>query len=129
LNALLKSFLPDQRDTLPARLSYFLANAATGHPHDLRFAAVLWVTTRLFALWVNIVQNYWTRDRRFGYRRYDDECDNAMNISDWLPVKVTRLDQKTTPFHAATPKAHDVPNGETRERRLNLIRRAVLPAQ
>jgi TolB-like protein len=34
LNALLKSFPPDQRDTLPARLSYFLANAATGHPHE-----------------------------------------------------------------------------------------------
>jgi sn-1 stearoyl-lipid 9-desaturase len=56
---------------------------------DLRFAAVLWVATRLFALWVNMVQNYWTHDRRFGYRRYDDEGDNAMNISDWLPVTAT----------------------------------------
>jgi stearoyl-CoA desaturase (delta-9 desaturase) len=56
---------------------------------DLRFAAVLWVGTRLFALWVNMVQNYWTHDRRFGYRRYDDERDNAMNISDWLPVTAT----------------------------------------
>ena len=36
-----------------------------------------------------MVQNYWTHDRRFGYRRYDDEHDNAMNISDWLPVTAT----------------------------------------
>jgi stearoyl-CoA desaturase (delta-9 desaturase) len=56
---------------------------------DLRFAAALWVAMRLFALWVNMVQNYWTHDRRFGYRRYDDEHDNAMNISDWLPVTAT----------------------------------------
>jgi stearoyl-CoA desaturase (delta-9 desaturase) len=56
---------------------------------DLRFGAVLWVGTRLFALWVNMVQNYWTHDRRFGYRRYADEHDNAMNISDWLPVTAT----------------------------------------
>ena len=56
---------------------------------DVRFAAVLWVGTRVFALWVNMVQNYWTHDRRFGYRRYDDEGDNAMNISDWLPVTAT----------------------------------------
>jgi sn-1 stearoyl-lipid 9-desaturase len=56
---------------------------------DLRFAALLWVATRIFALWVNMVQNYWTHDRRFGYRRYDDERDNAMNIGDWLPVTAT----------------------------------------
>lgn len=55
---------------------------------DAVFAAVLWVGTRVFALWVNMVQNYWTHDRRFGYRRYDDE-DNAMNIADWLPVTAT----------------------------------------
>ena len=40
----------------------------------------------MFALWVNMIQNYWTHDRRFGYRRYDDARDNAMNIGDWLPV-------------------------------------------
>ena len=56
---------------------------------DLRFALVMWVVTRVFALWVNMVQNYWTHDRRFGYRRYHDEEDNAMNISDWLPVTAT----------------------------------------
>ncbi len=56
---------------------------------DLRFAVLLWVGTRIFALWVNMVQNYWTHDRRFGYRRYDDERDNAMNIGDWLPVTAT----------------------------------------
>ncbi len=56
---------------------------------DLTFCAVLWFGTRFFALWVNMVQNYWTHDRRFGYRRYDDEADNAMNIGDWLPVTAT----------------------------------------
>ena len=56
---------------------------------DLRFAAAIWVVFRIFALWINMVQNYWTHDRRFGYRRYDDERDNAMNIGEWLPVTVT----------------------------------------
>jgi fatty-acid desaturase len=55
---------------------------------DLRFAALLWIATRVFALWVNMIQNYWTHDRRFGYRRYDDD-DNAMNIGEWLPVTAT----------------------------------------
>ena len=36
-----------------------------------------------------MIQNYWTHDRRFGYRRYDDERDNAMNIGEWLPVTAT----------------------------------------
>jgi len=56
---------------------------------DLRFAAAIWVVFRVFTLWINMVQNYWTHDRRYGYRRYDDECDNAMNIGEWLPVTMT----------------------------------------
>ena len=56
---------------------------------DLRFAAVMWVLFRVFALWINMIQNYWTHDRRFGSRRYDDERDNAMNIGEWLPVTAT----------------------------------------
>jgi stearoyl-CoA desaturase (delta-9 desaturase) len=56
---------------------------------DLRFAAVIWLVFRVFALWINMIQNYWTHDRRFGYRRYDDERDNAMNIGEWLPVTAT----------------------------------------
>ena len=56
---------------------------------DLRFAAVIWLGFRVFALWINMIQNYWTHDRRFGYRRYDDEHDNAMNIGEWLPVTAT----------------------------------------
>jgi fatty-acid desaturase len=56
---------------------------------DLRFAAVIWFAFRVFALWINMIQNYWTHDRRFGYRRYDDERDNAMNIGEWLPVTAT----------------------------------------
>jgi sn-1 stearoyl-lipid 9-desaturase len=56
--------------------------------HDLIFAAVIWLGTRVFALWVNMIQNYWTHDRRFGYRRYHDD-DNAMNIGEWLAVTAT----------------------------------------
>ena len=56
---------------------------------DFRFAAVLWFVFRVFALWINMIQNFWTHDRRFGYRRYDDERDNAMNIGEWLPVTAT----------------------------------------
>jgi sn-1 stearoyl-lipid 9-desaturase len=55
---------------------------------SLPFAALLWVGTRVFAVWVNMVQNYWTHEKRWGYRRYEDE-DNAMNIGDWLPVMAT----------------------------------------
>lgn len=56
---------------------------------DWRFAVGVWLGVRVFALWVNMVQNYWTHDRRFGTRRYDDPGDNAMNIGDWLPVMAT----------------------------------------
>ncbi len=55
---------------------------------DLRFATVMWVVFRIWALWINMIQNYWTHERRFGYRRYHDE-DNAMNIGEWLPVTAT----------------------------------------
>ncbi len=56
---------------------------------DWRFTLVMWVGMRVFALWVNMIQNYWTHTRTFGYRRYDDEHDNAMNIGEWLPVTAT----------------------------------------
>jgi fatty-acid desaturase len=56
---------------------------------SLKFALVMWVGMRIFAWWVNMVQNYWTHSRQFGYRRYDDERDNAMNIGEWLPVTAT----------------------------------------
>jgi fatty-acid desaturase len=56
---------------------------------DWRFAAAMWGLFRVFAIWINMVQNYWTHDRRYGYRRYDDARDNAMNIGDWLPVMAT----------------------------------------
>jgi fatty-acid desaturase len=56
---------------------------------DLRCALAMWIGFRLFGLWVNMIQNYWTHDRRFGTRRYDDAHDNAMNIGDWLPVTAT----------------------------------------
>lgn len=53
---------------------------------DWKYALVLWSGVRVFALWINMIQNYWTHDRRFGTRRYDDERDNAMNLGEWLPV-------------------------------------------
>ena len=56
---------------------------------SLKFALAMWIGMRVFALWVNMIQNYWTHTRTFGYRRYDDEEDNAMNIGEWLPVTAT----------------------------------------
>lgn len=56
---------------------------------SLAYAAVLWAGLRIFALWVNMIQNYWTHTRSYGTRRYDDERDNAMNIGEWLPVTAT----------------------------------------
>jgi sn-1 stearoyl-lipid 9-desaturase len=56
---------------------------------SLKFTLVMWVGMRIFALWVNMIQNYWTHTRDFGYRRYHDEEDNAMNIGEWLPVTAT----------------------------------------
>jgi stearoyl-CoA desaturase (delta-9 desaturase) len=55
---------------------------------DWAFALALWISIRLVGLWANMVQNYWTHDRRFGARRYHDD-DNAMNIGEWLPVTAT----------------------------------------
>ena len=56
---------------------------------DWKFALWMWVGLRMFALWVNMIQNYWTHTRTFGYRRYADEHDNAMNIGEWFPVTAT----------------------------------------
>ena len=56
---------------------------------DLNFAIGVWLGVRIFALWVNMVQNFWSHDRRWGTRRYDEAGDNAMNIGDWLPVVAT----------------------------------------
>ena len=55
---------------------------------DRAYALALWLGVRLIGLWTNMVQNYWTHDRRFGVRRYHDD-DNAMNIGEWLPVTAT----------------------------------------
>jgi stearoyl-CoA desaturase (delta-9 desaturase) len=56
---------------------------------DWKFAIGVWFGVRIFALWVNMVQNYWTHDRRWGTRTYDDAGDNAMNFGHWLPVMAT----------------------------------------
>ena len=66
-------------------LSFYLLWKLVG---DLKFVLVMWFGMRIFALWVNMIQNYWTHTRSFGYRRYDDD-DNAMNIGEWLPVTAT----------------------------------------
>jgi len=55
---------------------------------SVKFVLVMWSGMRIFAWWVNMIQNYWTHTREFGYRRYDDD-DNAMNIGEWLPVTAT----------------------------------------
>ena len=52
---------------------------------DWKYSLALWIGVRVFAMWVNMLQNFWTHDRRYGTRRYDDE-DNAMNITEWLPI-------------------------------------------
>lgn len=51
-----------------------------------KYALMLWWAVRVFALWINMIQNYWTHDPRFGKRQYDDAHDNAMNLGEWLPV-------------------------------------------
>jgi fatty-acid desaturase len=56
---------------------------------DVKFAVAMWVGLRIFAMWVNMIQNYWTHTKTFGYRRYNDDVDNAMNIADWFPVTAT----------------------------------------
>lgn len=56
---------------------------------DLKFVLAMWIGIRLFAWWVNMIQNYWTHTRTFGYRRYLNDDDNAMNIGEWLPVTAT----------------------------------------
>jgi stearoyl-CoA desaturase (delta-9 desaturase) len=56
---------------------------------DWRYALALWISVRVVALWVNLIQSFWAHDRRFGTRRYDDADSNAMNIGDWLPVTAT----------------------------------------
>ena len=70
---------------LAQAFSFFLFWKLVG---DLKFVLAMWVGIRIFAQWVNMVQNYWTHTREFGYRRYDDD-DNAMNIGEWLPVTAT----------------------------------------
>ena len=72
---------------IPAQIfSFYLLWKLAG---SLQFALVMWVGMRIFALWVNMIQNYWTHTRTFGYRRYHDDDDNAMNVGEWLPVTAT----------------------------------------
>ena len=56
---------------------------------DWKYALSLWLGVRFIALWVNMIQNYWSHDRRFGSRIYPDDSDNAMNLCEWLPVTAT----------------------------------------
>src|SRR5438477_5039416 len=71
---------------IPAQsFSFYLLWKLAG---SVKFALIMWFGMRIFALWVNMIQNYWTHTRDFGYRRYHDD-DNAMNIGEWLPVTAT----------------------------------------
>lgn len=56
---------------------------------DWKYALALWLGVRVIAFWVNMIQNYWSHDRRFGSRIYPDSGDNAMNLCEWLPVTAT----------------------------------------
>lgn len=67
-------------------LSFYLYWKLVG---DLKFVLAMWIGMRIFAQWVNMIQNYWTHTRSFGYRRYLDDDDNAMNIGEWFPVTAT----------------------------------------
>lgn len=53
---------------------------------DWIYSLTLWLSVRIFALWVTMVQNFWSHDLRYGTRRYAEDDDNAMNLGDWLPV-------------------------------------------
>ena len=90
-DAILKSWpFPMVGHPLFAVLAQFISYAFVwALVRDWKFAFVLWAGIRVFALWVNLIQNFWTHDRRFGTRRYDDPGDNAMNIGEWLPVMAT----------------------------------------
>jgi fatty-acid desaturase len=56
---------------------------------DWKFALVCWIGMRGASLYVNVLQNWWTHERRFGTRRYPDDGDNAVNIVHWLPVALS----------------------------------------
>lgn len=56
---------------------------------DWVYALSLWLGVRFIALWVNMIQNYWSHERRWGSRLYPDDQDNAMNLCEWLPVTAT----------------------------------------
>ena len=90
-DAILKSWpFPMVGHPLFAVLAQFISYAFVwALVRDWKYAFVLWAGIRVFALWVNLIQNFWTHDRRFGTRRYDDPGDNAMNIGEWLPVMAT----------------------------------------
>src|SRR5258706_4296208 len=71
---------------LAQALNFFLLWKLVG---SLKFAGVMWGGIRIFSVWVNMIQNYWTHTRTFGYRRYYDEEGHAMNIGEWPPVTAT----------------------------------------
>ncbi|MDH5680424.1 MAG: fatty acid desaturase [Spirochaetota bacterium] len=55
---------------------------------DWKFALVLWGSFRVLALYINLLQNYWAHEKKYGSRRYADD-DNAMNLTNFLPVTLT----------------------------------------
>ncbi len=53
-----------------------------------RYALAMWLSLRLMSLWIYMVVNYWSHNRRFGPRPYNDDND-AVNLGSWLPVTAT----------------------------------------
>jgi stearoyl-CoA desaturase (delta-9 desaturase) len=56
---------------------------------DWKYALGLWISVRLISLWGYLIINYWSHDRRFGPRRYDEDDNDTVNIPYWLPITLT----------------------------------------
>jgi fatty-acid desaturase len=56
---------------------------------DWKYALGLWISVRIIGLWGYMIINYWSHDRRFGPRRYDEDDNDSVNITSWLPVTTT----------------------------------------
>ena len=52
---------------------------------DWLYALALWISVRLFLMWGFLVINYWSHDRRFGARRYEED-DESVNLDSWIAI-------------------------------------------
>ena len=94
-----KEAIPEPRDpifaTWPMRLvsskTYSIVSLFTSYAilfllvRDWIYALALWISVRLISLWAYLIINYWSHDRRFGPRRYDDDND-SVNLTGWIAI-------------------------------------------